>query len=94
MIVEVAGRRRVKMFADQQRQLVRVLNDGRYTRASAPVVVEMRVLVRQHLQLIRRESAVVVDDVVAGGRDGALADGLADQVEVETEEKKLFLGWQ
>lgn len=70
------------MFNHQHRQLVRVLHDGRNARAAAPVVVKMRLLVRQHLQLVRRQPVAVVDDVVAGRRDGALTDGLADQVEV------------
>lgn len=72
----------MQVFTDEHRQLVSVLNDRRDSCAATPVVVQMRVLVREDLHLIRSQSTLVVDDVVAGGRHSSLADGLADQEEV------------
>lgn len=84
LLLEVLRCRLVQMLSDQHGQLVSVLEDSCNACAAAPVVVEMCVLVRQHLQLLRHQSVVVVDDVVAGGRDSSLPDRLVDQEEVVT----------
>lgn len=47
-----------------------------------PVVVEVGELVGDALELLRLQPGVVVDDVVGGGVDGALAHALGHQVEV------------
>ena len=59
-----------------------VLNNGGDSGAAAPVVVEMRLFVRDDLHLVRSETVGVVNDVVGSWRDGALTNALADQVEV------------
>ena len=62
--------------------LVRVLAGRGHTHGARPVVVEVRQLVRQLLEVLRLEAAGVLQHVVAGGVDGALPDALADQEEV------------
>jgi hypothetical protein len=78
----------MQALADEQCQLVRILNHGWNASASAPVVVEVSVLVAQHLHLIGCEAIGVVDDVVARRRDGSLTNTLTDQEEVIAWEKK------
>ena len=41
-------------------------------------------LVRELLEIVRLDQALVLDHVVRGGVDGALAHGLGDQEEVES----------
>jgi len=67
----------VEMLTDEEGKFVRVLYDGRDTCCSAPVVVQVALLVRKQLHLIWRELAGVIHDVVAGRCDSSLADGLA-----------------
>ena len=61
---------------------MRVLAGRGHTHGAGPVVVEVRQLVRQLLEVLRLEAAGVLQHVVAGGIDGALPDALADQEEV------------
>lgn len=77
----------MQIFANQESQLVSVLNDGRDASGAAPVVVQMSLLVRQQLHPIWLESAGVVDDVVRSWSNCALSDRLADQEEIVAEKK-------
>lgn len=82
LILEATRRDAVQKLADQNRQLPRVLIDSRNTDTAAPVVVEMRLLVSEQLNLVSAQAAGVVNDVVACRCDCSLANGLADQEEV------------
>lgn len=82
LILEATRRDAVQKLADQNRKLPRVLIDSRNTDTAAPVVVEMRLLVSEQLNLVSAQAAGVVNDVVACRRDCSLANGLADQEEV------------
>lgn len=72
----------MQVLADEEGQLVCVLDDGWYAGASTPVVVQVRLLVCENLHLIRLQAVRVVDDVVRCGSDGSLANGLANQEEI------------
>ena len=52
------------------------------THSAWPVVVEVGQLVGQLLDVLGRQAGGVLDDVVAGGVDGALPHRLGDQEEV------------
>lgn len=67
---------------DEGGELVGVLADAGHPNRPVPVVVEVGELVRQPLDLLGRKAAVVLDDVVAGGVDRALAHRLAHEEEV------------
>lgn len=81
----------MQKFADQNRQLSRVLIDSGNTDTAAPVVVEMSLLVSKHLNLVSAPAAGVVNDVVACRRDCSLTNGLADQEEVVAETKNVVI---
>ena len=53
-----------------------------------PVVVQVSELVREALEVVWLQASSVMDDVVAGGCDCALADGLAHQEEVKPEKAR------
>lgn len=72
-------------LSDEEGQLVRVLTHGRDPGRAGPVVVQMALLVRQHLQVVDLQPGRVVDDVVRGGRNRPLADRLRHDVEVRPE---------
>lgn len=74
-------------LADQNRQLSRVLIHGRDTNAAAPVVVEMSLLVCEHLDLVSGPAAGIVDDVVTGRPDCPLTSRLTNQEEIVAETK-------
>lgn len=76
------------MFADEESELVCVLNDGWHACCSAPVVVQMALLVREQLHLIWWKLAGVIDDVVACRCDGSLTNRLADEEEVVSKNEK------
>ena len=59
-----------------------VLAGGGHPDSAGPVVVEVGQLVGQHLDVLGLQAGGVLDDVVAGGVDGALPHGLGDEEEV------------
>lgn len=61
-----------------------VLNNGRDSNGSTPVIIKMCLLVRHQLHLVWFKTICVVDDVVAGWRNRSLTDRLADKIEVVT----------
>lgn len=64
----------MQVLANQNGQLVSVLNDSRNTSASTPVVIQVRVFVRQDLHLVWFQTIGVINDVVACWCDGTLAN--------------------
>ena len=58
------------------------LAGGGHHHGPRPVVIEVGQLVRQLLEVIGLQAGGVLDDVVAGGVDGALPHGLGDKEEV------------
>lgn len=69
-------------LTDQEGQFMSVLTDGRNTQSSRPIVVQMSQFVCELLMLIGRQSGCVVDDVVAGRRNGSDATRLGDEEKV------------
>ena len=67
-----------------------VLAGRRHAHRARPVVVEVRQLVGQLLDVLGRQAGGVLDDVVAGGVDGALPHRLGDQEEVVPEDKEVI----
>ena len=65
---------------------MRVLAGRRHAHRPRPVVVEVGQLVGQLLDVLGRQARGVLDDVVAGGVDGALPHRLRDQEEVVPED--------
>lgn len=61
-------------FTNEQCKLVSVLDDSWYTNTSAPIVVQVSLLVRQQLHLIGRQFTGVVNDIVAGWCDRSLTN--------------------
>ena len=59
-----------------------VLAGGGHPDGAGPVVVEVGQLVGEHLDVLGLEAGGVLDDVVAGGVDGALPHRLGDEEEV------------
>lgn len=85
LVLEVLGWWLMQKFARQQCQLMGVLHNSWNTHSSAPVVVEMAHLVGHYLKTIRRQSAGVIDDVVASWCNRSLTHCLADEIEVVAE---------
>lgn len=75
----------MKVLANEECQLVSVLNDSRNSRSSAPVVIEMAVLISEQLQSVGRQSVGIVDNIVARWSNGSLPHGLAHKEEVISE---------
>ena len=73
---------------------MRVLAGRRHAHRPRPVVVEVRQLVGQLLDVLGRQAGGVLDDVVAGGVDGALPHRLRDQEEVVPEDEEVVGGWK
>lgn len=72
-----------QVFACHLRQFVGELDDRRNAERTTPVVIQVTELVREHLNLRRVESSlVVVNHVVAGRRDASLTCVLTDQIEI------------
>ena len=82
--------RQSHFYTDQEGELVRVLAGRRHAHRPRPVVVEVRQLVGQLLDVLGRQAGGVLDDVVAGGVDGALPHRLGDQEEVVPEDKEVI----
>jgi len=61
---------------------VGILAWGWDTHCTWPVVIEMRQLVRQLLEMVRLQARSVLDDIVTGRVHGALPNGLRHQEEV------------
>ena len=76
---------RMKRGPGEERQLVCVLTGGRDTHCARPIVIQVGQLVRQPLQLVGGEAALIHDDVVAGGVDGPLSHRLGDEEEIVPE---------
>jgi hypothetical protein len=70
------------MFANENAEFVRILNDAWDSSCSAPVVVEMAHFVGKHLMTVRADSKGVVNDVISSGTDSSLTNGLTDQIKV------------
>ena len=63
-----------------------ILAGRRHAHGARPVVVEVGQLVGQLLDVLRLQARGVLDDVVAGGVDGALPHRLGHQEEVVPKE--------
>ena len=74
--------RQSHFYTDQEGELVRVLAGRRHAHRPRPVVVEVRQLVGQLLDVLGLQAGGVLDDVVTGGVDGSLPHRLGDQEEV------------
>lgn len=73
----------VKRLANQEGQLVRILNRGGHPDSSSPIVIGMAEHEGEALEPIHGDPKVwVIDHVEADGVDGALADRLWDEEEV------------
>jgi len=61
---------------------VRILARSWNSNSARPVIVQMRQLVSELLQVVRLETGSVLDDIVAGRIHGSLPNGLRNQEEV------------
>lgn len=74
----------MKELRHQEGQFVGVLTYRRDTGRSGPVVVQVALLVRQHLQVVDLQTGSVVDDVVRRRGDRTLTDRLRHKVEISS----------
>lgn len=74
----------------QEGELVGVLAGGGHPDGAWPVVIEVGQLVRQHLDVLGLQAGGILDDVVAGGVDGALPHRLGDQEEVVPGREEIY----
>ena len=77
--------------AHHEGEFVGVLAGGGHPDGAGPVVVEVSQLVGQHLDVLGLQAGGVLDDVVAGGVDGALPHRLGDQEEVVPGREERFI---
>lgn len=78
----------MKELSHQEGQFVCILTYCRNARGSGPVVIQVALLVRQHLQMINLQAGGIVDNVIRGRRNRALTDRLRHQVEIGSENKQ------
>lgn len=87
MIAERFGWKVMQRVADKQRQFMSVLDNSRNASRATPVVIKMRLLVRQHLHLVWLQAVGVVNNIVAGWSDSSLTNRLTDKIEIVPDKK-------
>jgi hypothetical protein len=72
----------VNILTHQERQLMSILAQCRYTNGATPVVIKMAESICQCLDLIRRQAPFIQNDVVGCWRNSALSHALRYQKEI------------
>ena len=87
-VLELVVGHPVERLSDEEGELVRVLAHGRHAHRPRPVVVQVRHLVSQHLELGRLQARLVADDVVSKRELDEIRSKLETTLEENASEKE------